>query len=131
MEESMFTGFKRAVPNLITILLGMALSSSCAAQLAPYDDFDSRYINPAKWTGLQNYDPDLREGVRKIVSGRNGGSLRLPQRAYSSTTHDVGGSGGLFGVHFPEPNTITEVSFTVTVDRAKAIGCSSNDSLSS
>lgn len=117
------------IVNLGTILLVTALCRSSAAQLVPYDDFQSRAINPDKWNGSQNYDPDLREAVRQIVRGKNHGSLRLTQTAYSATTDDAGGSGGVFGLQFAEPNGIREVSFTVNVDRAEAVGCSSNDSL--
>jgi len=118
-----------AVLNLGTILVCTALSQPSSAQLVPYDDFSSRYINPAKWNGSQNYDPDLREAVRQIVHGKNHGSLRLSQTAYSSTADDAGASGGVFGLMFPNPDAVTEVSFTVSVNRAEAVGCPTNDSL--
>lgn len=117
------------VVNVGIIVVCIALSQPSSAQLEPYDDFNAGYINPSKWNGSQNYDPDLREAVRQIVHGKNHGSLRLSQTAYSSIADDAGGSGGVFGLQFPEPDAITEVSFSVMVERAEAVGCSSNDSL--
>lgn len=64
-----------------------------------------------------------------IMHDEGAGRLRLSQTAYSSTIDDVGGSGGIFGVSFPKPDNIREISFAVTVNRAEIVGCSSNDSL--
>jgi hypothetical protein len=114
---------------LATMLFIAAIPTSSVAQLIPYDDFSSRTIDPSKWNGSQNFDPDLRDTVRQIVRVKNHGSLRLSQTAYSSTMDDAGASGGVFGLMFPNPDAITEASFSVTVNRAEAVGCSSNASL--
>lgn len=53
-----------AVAKLGTILLGAVLAHACSAQLVQYDNFTSHRINPDKWIGLQNYDPDIREAFR-------------------------------------------------------------------
>lgn len=118
-----------AIATFGTVLVCTAISPSCTAQLMRYDDFHSHSINPAKWYGLQSYDPDLREASRKIARDEDHGRLQLAQTAYSSTADDIGGSGGVFGLGFPDPDAITEVSFAVKVNRADAVGCSSNDSL--
>lgn len=51
-----------AVVNLGTIALVLAMSESSLAQLVKYDDFSLPFIDPAKWTAEQGFDPDLREG---------------------------------------------------------------------
>ena len=121
--------FIHMVATLGTVLLCAALSRECVAQLIRYDDFHSRNIDPSRWYGLQNYDPDLREAQRKIVREDRHGGLQLSHTAYSSMADDSGGSGGVFGLGFPDPDAITEVSFAVRVNRAEAVGCSTNDSL--
>ncbi len=54
--------------------------------------------------------------------------MHLSQTAYSSTVDDSGGSGGLFGLAFSNPEAITEASFIVRVNKAETGICSSNDS---
>lgn len=110
------------------ILLALATSMSCGAQLVPYDNFNSNHINPSTWTGAQGYDPDLRETVRQLSREKDHGVLHLSQTAYSSTADDSGGSGGIFGLAFSNPGAITETSFVVRVNKAESTICSSNDS---
>ena len=66
----MFMRTKHAFLELGFILLAFATSLSSGAQLVPYDNFNSNHINPSKWTGAQEYDPDLRETVRQISRKR-------------------------------------------------------------
>ena len=99
------------------------------AQLVLYDRFDSCHINPSKWSGAQNYDPDLRESERRIAGEPGDRALRLAETAYSSTSDNVGESGGEFGLNFAEPDALTEIAFSVVVTRAEAMGCRDNASL--
>lgn len=110
-------------------ILTLTLSKRGEAQLVLYDDLTSCQINPSKWSGAQNYDPDIRESVRRIVGENGDRHLRLLETAYSSTSDDVGGSGGGFGLNFARPDSVTETSFSVVVTRAEATGCRSNPSL--
>jgi len=110
---------------LMFLFLMVAQAGVIPAQLVLYDDFKSSQIAPSKWLGTPA-DPDMREAVRELVGEEENRRLRLSQRAYSATTDDVGTSGGLFGLAFPAPNKITEVSFTVVVKAAQAVGCASN-----
>ncbi len=105
-----------------------AFTSMTIAQLVPYDNFNSRQIDPAKWSGTFG-DSDQREIVRQLVGEGRARRLHLSQRAYSATTDDNGGSGNVFGLEFTNPSAITEVSLNVRVQEAEALGCSTNPSL--
>ena len=111
------------------LLLTLALSKASVAQLVLYDNFHSKHIDPSKWIGWQFFDPDIREAGRQLAGEEEDRRLRLSYTAYSATTDDVGGSGGGFGLAFPVPSAITEISFTAVVNRAEAVGCTSNPSL--
>jgi hypothetical protein len=111
------------------LLPAFAFCKATSAQLAPYDNFNSKRIDPSKWIGWQFFDPDVREATRELTGEERNRRLHLSQTAYSATTDDSGGSGGTFGLAFPDPNAVTEISFTVVVNKAEAIGCSSNDAL--
>jgi hypothetical protein len=117
--------------------LTLVLSHGGTAQLVLYDNFNSKNIDPSKWIGWQFYNPDQREAVREIVSAasENGGQgsvpgrrLHISERDYAATTDDNGSNGDTFGLGFPNPNAVTEASFTVTVKHADAVACSSNPS---
>jgi hypothetical protein len=63
---------------MVIVVFGLALAAVVRGQnstaadnrntlswLILYDNFNSSSINPAKWAGLQNYDPD-RSANRKL-----------------------------------------------------------------
>jgi hypothetical protein len=112
----------------IFLLVTFTLSKAALAQLVLYDDFKSTKIDASKWTGWQFFDPDLREAVRQLTGEEEYRRLHLSQRAYSATSDDSGASGGGFGLAFPVPNAIRELSFTLVAKDAVAVGCSSNPS---
>ena len=106
-----------------------AFSGTTVAQLLTYDNFNSRQIDPAKWSGTFG-DSDQREIVREVVGEGRSRRLHLAQRVYSATTDDSGGSGDVFGLEFAHPNAVTEVSLSVRVQEAEVLGCTTNPSLS-
>ena len=119
------------------VLLALALSQAGVAQLVLYDNFSSKNIDPSKWSGFQFYAPDQREAVRELVSlpgvtdgehSDRGRRLHISERDYATTTDDYGSSGDTYGLAFPDPAAITETSFTVTVNYAEAVACTSNPS---
>ncbi len=117
----------------IVLICGLALSmltlfERANAQLVPYDHFNSCHIDPSKWSGAQNYDPDIRESERRIAGEPGDRHLLLAETAYSSTGDNVGGSGGIFGLNFSNPDAITETSFSVVVTRAEGADCRNNTS---
>ena len=124
----MFTRPRLALRNLMFVLLAIAVSKPARAQLVLYDNFNSKHIDPSKWGGLQFYDPDVREVVRDLAGEDRNRRLHLSQLAYSATADDNGSSGGGFGLAFPVPGAIDEVSFEVVVNKAIAVGCGSNPS---
>lgn len=122
----------------LVVMLTLFLSIATPAQLVLYDNFNSKHIDPNKWTGFQFFSPDQREAVRELVvnPGSSGGQqpgrgqlLHIAERDYATTTDDFGGNGDGFGLEFANPIAITETSFTVTVNNAEAVACSSNPSL--
>lgn len=115
--------------NWMILILAVGLSRVSVAQLMPYDNFHSKHIDPSKWIGWQFFDPDVRESVRLLSGEEQDRHLRVAQTAYSSTADNTGGSGGSIGLAFPFPNVITEISFSVTVNQAKAVGCENNPAL--
>src|SRR6516162_17615 len=124
----MFTKIKWVTLASVLMLLTVALSKAGVGQLVLYDNFASKHIDPSKWIAWQFFDPDLREAVRQLVGEEENRRLHLSQRVYSATTDDSGASGGGFGLAFPDPNAITELSFTLAVNDAVAVGCASNPS---
>ena len=121
----------------LLILLALCLSQATTAQLVLYDNFSSANIEPTKWSGFQFYSPDQREAVRELVSlsGTNGNPhsnrgrrLHIAERDYATTTDDFAASGDTFALEFANPTAITETSFTVMVNHADAVACSSNPS---
>jgi hypothetical protein len=124
----MFSRPKSVLQSSVLVLLTLALSIAGVAQtqLVLYDNFKSRNIDPSKWNGWQFFDFDVREAVRQLAGEEENRRLRLSLTAYSATTDDFGASGGGFGLAFPNPGAVTEVSFDLTVYRAVAVGCNSN-----
>jgi len=119
------------------ILLALGLSQAATAQLVLYDNFNSTNIDPAKWTGFQFFSSDQREAVRELVADSSAGGsqqsgrgqrLHVAERDYATTTDDYGSNGDTYGLAFANPSAITEASFTVTVNHAEAVACSSNPS---
>jgi hypothetical protein len=109
--------------------VGEASSANRLGWLVLYDNFNSKRINPAKWDGTQNFDPDLREASRELEPRFDDGGhhrLRLMHRAYSSVADDNGSSGGLWGLSFPNPGAVTAVAFAVAVNEIAVTSCSSN-----
>jgi hypothetical protein len=100
--------------------------------LVLYDNFNGRWIEPAKWDNW--IEPSLmREAVRDLSPSYQGEGnnrrLRIFQRAYSSTDNDQDTSWGWLGLQFPNGGSITEISFDVLVNSAAITACQSNQAL--
>jgi len=121
----MSTRFKSVLLTAVVVLLTAGLSKAVVGQLVLYDNFRSARIDPSKWVGTFG-DQDQLEVVRTLVGEEGDRHLRLSQTAYSATTDDFGSSGNIFGLQFSAPGAIKEAFFTVIVNRADAVGCTSN-----
>ena len=109
-------------------LLTLAFSKASVAQLVLYDNFNLHHIDPLKWD-TDFFDSNAREMVRELTATPEKDDdrrLHLSETTYSTTTDDNGASGSIFGLNFPVPSAITEVSFTVVVRKAEAVSCGSN-----
>jgi hypothetical protein len=115
----------------LCVAVALALPANGQTQIVLYDNFASPSIDPSKWIGAECDSTSLRDTVRRVVteeSSSSGGLLHLFNKAYAFTNTDSGGTGCPFGLGFPNPTSIREVSFTVVVERMAAIGCSTNAS---
>jgi len=116
--------------QVVVVVVGtLHWCETASAQMILYDNFDASVIDPAKWVGAEGYDPDIREALRQIAAVPGvpkDKRLHLMQRVYSATTDNSGSSGGLFGLSFPNPSTVTAVSFTLVVNKIAAVACSTN-----
>jgi hypothetical protein len=115
----------------LSVALALAFPAIGRAQLMLYDNFSSHPINPSKWTGVDCDPTNLRDATRQVVfddSESGSGLLHISNNAYAFTNSDSGGTGCPFGLGFANPATVTDVSFTVTVRKMEAIGCTTNPS---
>ncbi len=99
--------------------------------LVLYDDFSGLRIDPARWDNTA--EPSLmREAVRELSPPYQGQSnnrrLHIFTRSYSWTGNDQDVSWGWLGLQFPNPASITEISFHVLVNSAAMSTCQSNPS---
>src|ERR1700741_3816174 len=91
MKPTSGTQFMRISVALAFLWAGL-LPLVAQSQLALYDNFNAKQINPSKWAGQQFYDPDTREAVRELTGEDRDRRLHLSQTAYSATTDDNGSS---------------------------------------
>jgi len=114
---------------LVVVLLTLALSKASDAQLALYDNFNSRQIDPAKWIGERS-SPDGSDANRREVAvqvvGEENRRLRISETVYSANTSNVGSGGDGFGLGFASPNNVTSVSFTLTMVKDAPLSCAGN-----
>jgi len=111
---------------LVTGLLLLGFASVSEAQLVLYDDFNSKPINPAKWSGFESdFGPAApnTETARKIANGK----LNLVLTSYGRTDSDTGTLGNaLVSLEINNPTVVTTIQVDVTVKSAKVRGCAFN-----
>jgi hypothetical protein len=108
-----------------------SLSNTGVAQLALYDNFNEKHIDPAKWVGEPSSTPggsdkDRREVTVELTGQANARHLHISETAYSATTDNNGASGSGFGLGFAVPSKIKALSFTLAVNKEQAVGCTDN-----
>ena len=117
---------RRTLVTWSLVLLTIVLSKAAVAQLVLYDNFNSKRIDPSKWTGEPSSpsgsDIDRREVAVELVGGGNR-RLHLLETVYSATTDDNGMGGSGFGLGFAAPGKVTAVSFTLAVNQETSLGC--------
>jgi hypothetical protein len=96
--------------------------------LVLYDNFNGRWIDPAKWNGEMGTANSL-ELVRELWPSYQGEGnnryLHMFERAYASEgTEEVDYDG--VGIRFKNPASIHEISFDVIVSSASVSGCQDN-----
>ena len=111
--------------------VSFVMIGASSAQTTPYDSFNSSSIDPKKWNG-EGGDPWLFDSTREIATvkgNRSDGRLHLAARTYAPLVDDNGGQGGVWGLAFANPASITAVGFTLNVNNATVTACASNPDL--
>jgi len=94
---------------------------------APYDDFNARLLNPAKWSGGETDDARVNlENLRYI----HGNSLRLYSRGSAATKSSLGTRYGSNSLRFRNPNSITAIKASVQAKSATLTKCPANSNVS-
>jgi len=122
-----------ALGLVMSVCLSYNVYAQSSTNLVLYDNFASPSIDPKKWLGVDCDPTALRDTVRCVVADEfpwSSGLLHLYGKAYALTNTDIGGNGCPFGLQFPNPAAVTEISFTVVVDKMEPIGCATNSSQS-
>jgi hypothetical protein len=91
--------------------------------LVPYDNFNSIFLDPDKWTGTEsNIGVVILESFREIDWGR----LHFRNRIYSTTLSDTGWGVGGTRVTFAEADKVTAIKARVQVNWVEVKGCATN-----
>jgi len=112
-----------------SIVLFIVLVGTPAQGLEPlvlYDEFNTKLIDPNKWTGFEFQTGTTREAVREIQRGR----LRLAYAIYGDPSFDGGRRDGGTRVHFANPPAVTAMEATVQITKFQVTDCPNSLDLS-
>jgi hypothetical protein len=88
--------------------------------LALYDSFDSRFLDPTKWTGEdQNSGAIIVENVREIEQKR----LRMVNRTYGRAGSDSGSGIGVTRLYLAKGEKITAMLVTMRINELQVTSC--------
>ena len=117
---------------IVVIALTLALTGTQAlnaqvrvgsASAPVYDNFNSKWLDPSKWTINANCWNRLpMKCVREIQSGQ----LRLLVRGLGSGSTDSGDQNASSFLAFLNPGSIRSITTTVTVRAADGVACATN-----
>jgi len=100
----------------------MVYAQQPSSNLVLYDNFDERFLDPAKWSPYGACNWSVLECVREIQEDR----LRLAVRNYGATTLNEGIQYGPSELHFTNPAPIKTIAAQLVVRRSTAVGCAAN-----
>jgi len=101
----------------------MLYAQQPSSNLVLYDNFDERFLDPAKWSPYGAcFTWSVLECVREIQEDR----LRLAVRSYGETNSNQGNGYGPSEVHFTNPTPIRSIAASLTVRRTSGTGCPAN-----
>jgi len=104
--------------------------SQTQSAVIPYDAFNGRWLNPAKWIATDPGNPDYMEAcyfsssVLECVREIQDGKLRLAVKSYGATDSNDGGQYGESKSMFAQP--FTSVTFDVLVKSTNSSGCTAS-----
>ena len=111
---------------LLVSLSHMLYAQQPSSNLALYDNFDERFLDPAKWSpsfGACGWH--LLECVREIRDEK----LRLAVRVYGTTSSNQDVQYGASELHFSNPTPVKGIATLLTVRRASSLPCPANTTL--
>src|SRR5437016_7018886 len=106
--------------------LSRMVYAQSSAGLVLYDNFDERFLDPAKWSpsfGACGWH--LLECVREIRDEK----LRLAVRIYGTTSSNQDVQFGASELHFSNPTPVKGIATLLTVRRASSLPCPANATL--
>jgi len=112
-----------ALGLVVSAYLSNKVYAQSPTNLVLYDNFDERFLNPAKWSLYPAcFTGSVLECVREIQDDK----LRLAVRSYGVTNSNQGNGYGPSELHFTNPTAIRRFAASVTVRQANGTGCSAN-----
>lgn len=99
------------------------------SNLVLYDDFNGRWLDPAKWAQWSNLETVLHAVIDLTPSYQGQGNnrrLRMFQRANSLNIGDVDVRWGWLGLAATDPAAIIEIAFDIQVTSAAMTACPTN-----
>lgn len=108
---------------LLVSLSYMLHAQQPPSNLALYDNFDERFLNPSRWSlSGACASRSVLECVREIQDDK----LRLAVRSYGATDSNQGNGFASSELHFPNPIPIKTIAAALTVRQASGTGCPAN-----
>jgi hypothetical protein len=108
---------------LLVSLSRMVYAQQPSSNLVLYDNFDERFLNPAKWSPYGTcFTWSVLECVREIEEDR----LRLAVRNYGATNSNQGVQYGPSELHFSNPTPVRSIATELVIRRTSSLGCAAN-----
>lgn len=115
---------------LVMVAICAAIPGPASAQLVPYDDFQTKLLNPDKWFGKESSDSgiDILESRRQTknepIYGFKG--LNIVNRSYASGESDTGRSSSSNRLVFDDGSFIKTIQSIVLVKKFEETACATN-----
>lgn len=103
----------------------LVYAQQLSAPLVLYDNFDERFLNPAKWSLGGACSFSVLECVREIQDER----LQLAARNYGATSSNDGVQYAPSELHFRNPAPVRTIATQFTVQHTSAMPCPANTAL--
>jgi hypothetical protein len=110
---------------VLFVFLSRMVHAQQSSNLVLYDNFDERFLNPAKWSPYGACNWSVLECVREIEDEK----LRLAVRVYGATNSNQDDQYGPSELHFSNPTPVRSIATELVVRRTSSLGCPANTTL--